>query len=83
MIFLSFLSNTVFSIVIPSLPHFLEEVGAPAYLNGWAVAANSAGTFLASPLLGWWSDRRGVKEVHMIPFRSPEFDFYFGQTYCS
>lgn len=63
MIFISFLSNFVFSIVIPSLPAFLVSLGAPPYLNGWAVAANSAGTFLASPLLGFWSDRRGVKEV--------------------
>lgn len=30
---------------------------------GWAVAVNSAGSFLASPLFGWWADRRSTREV--------------------
>ena len=30
---------------------------------GWACAANSAGSFLASPLFGTWADRRTTREV--------------------
>jgi len=30
---------------------------------GWAVAVNSAGSFLASPLFGAWADRRTTREV--------------------
>jgi len=66
MIFINFLSNVAFSIVLPTLPSFLEEVKAPSYLNGWAVAANSLGTFLASPLFGWWADRRTFREVFLV-----------------
>lgn len=70
MIFINFLSNVVFSIVLPSLPGFINDVchrngipGDNSYLNGWAVAANSLGTFLASPLFGWWADKRNFREV--------------------
>uniref|UniRef100_A0A6B2L399 Major facilitator superfamily (MFS) profile domain-containing protein n=1 Tax=Arcella intermedia TaxID=1963864 RepID=A0A6B2L399_9EUKA len=66
MIFLNFLSNVVFSIVLPTLPNFLERVDAPKYLNGWAVAVNSLGTFLASPVFGWWADKRNFREVFFI-----------------
>jgi DHA1 family multidrug resistance protein-like MFS transporter len=66
MIFINFLSNVVFSIVLPTLPFFLEAVGAPDYLNGWAVSANSLGTFLASPLFGWWADKRTFREVFIV-----------------
>jgi predicted MFS family arabinose efflux permease len=34
--------------------------------TGWAVAVNSGGTFLASPILGKWTDWRGVKEALFI-----------------
>jgi len=66
MIFINFLSNVVFSIVLPTLPFFLTSVNAPSYLNGWAVAANSLGTFLASPLFGWWADKRTFREVFLV-----------------
>jgi len=66
MIFINFLSNVVFSIVLPSLPYFIQEVGGEDYLNGWAVAANSLGTFLASPLFGWWADKRNFREVFVF-----------------
>eukprot|EP01128_Nolandella_sp_AFSM9_P001179 TRINITY_DN11299_c0_g1_i1.p1 TRINITY_DN11299_c0_g1~~TRINITY_DN11299_c0_g1_i1.p1 ORF type:complete len:546 (+),score=139.67 TRINITY_DN11299_c0_g1_i1:88-1638(+) len=68
MIFINFLSNVVFSIVLPSQPDFIEKVqGANSgYLNGWAVAANSLGTFIASPILGWWADKRTYKEVMIV-----------------
>lgn len=48
MIFLNFLSNVVFSIVLPSMPDFIktltEGTGIVASnLNGYAVAVNSLG----------------------------------------
>jgi len=43
----------VFSIVLPSMPAYLVSVGAPPFLNGWAVAANSCGSFLAGPIFGF------------------------------
>ena len=30
---------------------------APKYMVGWAVACNSAGTFISAPLLGAWADK--------------------------
>jgi MFS family permease len=66
MIFINFLSNVVFSIVLPSLPDFIKDVGGADYLNGWAVAANSLGTFIASPLFGLWADRRNFREVFVF-----------------
>lgn len=63
MMFVGFLTNLVSSIVIPSLPKFLVEVGSPAYLNGWVSASLSLGSILFSPAIGYWADRRGVKEV--------------------
>lgn len=30
---------------------------------GWAVAVNSGGSFLASPVFGAWGDRRTTREV--------------------
>lgn len=30
---------------------------------GLAVSVNSAGSFLASPLFGWWADKRSTREV--------------------
>jgi len=64
-IFITFLSNVVFSIVLPSLPDYLKQVGAEDFLNGWAVAVNSLGTFLASPLFGYWADRGSFRIVFL------------------
>eukprot|EP01127_Copromyxa_protea_P014306 TRINITY_DN3962_c0_g1_i1.p1 TRINITY_DN3962_c0_g1~~TRINITY_DN3962_c0_g1_i1.p1 ORF type:complete len:512 (-),score=104.05 TRINITY_DN3962_c0_g1_i1:34-1353(-) len=66
MVFINFLSNVVFSIVLPSLPSFIAQVGGDEYLNGWAVATNSLGTFIASPLFGWWADKRNFREVFIF-----------------
>eukprot|EP01129_Flabellula_baltica_P009626 TRINITY_DN3957_c0_g1_i2.p1 TRINITY_DN3957_c0_g1~~TRINITY_DN3957_c0_g1_i2.p1 ORF type:complete len:394 (-),score=75.14 TRINITY_DN3957_c0_g1_i2:326-1474(-) len=64
MIFINFLSNVVFSIVLPSLPTFIGKlVLNGGYLNGWAVAVNSLGTFIASPIFGLWADKRTFREV--------------------
>jgi len=66
MIFINFLSFVCFAIVLPSLWPFLKSFGVNQSWTGWAVAVNSGGTFLASPLLGKWTDWRGVKEALFI-----------------
>lgn len=66
MILINFLSFVCFAIVLPSLWPFLKSFGQSKSLVGWAVAANSAGTFFASPLLGKWADKRGVKEAIFV-----------------
>lgn len=66
MIFINFLSFVCFAIVLPSLWPFLKSFGVNQSWTGWAVAVNSGGTFLASPILGKWTDLRGVKEALFI-----------------
>eukprot|EP01114_Cavostelium_apophysatum_P018577 TRINITY_DN5778_c0_g1_i1.p1 TRINITY_DN5778_c0_g1~~TRINITY_DN5778_c0_g1_i1.p1 ORF type:complete len:493 (+),score=90.41 TRINITY_DN5778_c0_g1_i1:69-1547(+) len=69
-LYITFLSSFCFSIVLPSIWLYIQYIEGkhgnknPAYsLNGWAVAVNSGGSFLASPLIGAWGDRRSAKEV--------------------
>jgi len=69
MLFLTFLSSVTFSIVLPSVWPFIQALElrnhrkAYSSLVGWACAANSAGSFLASPIIGAWADRRPTREV--------------------
>jgi ceroid-lipofuscinosis MFS transporter 7 len=64
MLFITFLSSVCFSIVLPSIWKFLNiKFHASKFILGWAVASNSAGSFLASPLFGWWADKRTTREV--------------------
>mmetsp|Transcript_19559 Transcript_19559/g.33619 ORF Transcript_19559/g.33619 Transcript_19559/m.33619 type:complete len:603 (-) Transcript_19559:63-1871(-) len=71
MLCINFLANIVFSIVIPSVWPFLVSLGTPSVhihksMVGWAVAANSAGTFISAPLLGAWADRWNTRGVMLI-----------------
>jgi len=63
MLFCNFLSSVCFSIVLPSLWPFISHLKGTESIVGWAVAVNSAGSFLASPVFGYWLDRRGTREV--------------------
>eukprot|EP01088_Endostelium_zonatum_P011347 TRINITY_DN2547_c0_g3_i1.p1 TRINITY_DN2547_c0_g3~~TRINITY_DN2547_c0_g3_i1.p1 ORF type:complete len:537 (-),score=95.03 TRINITY_DN2547_c0_g3_i1:119-1729(-) len=68
MIFINFLSFVCFAIVLPSLSPFVEAVYGHDNSTfqlwlGAAVALNSFGTFVGSPIMGKWADKRGVKEV--------------------
>lgn len=50
MIFINFLSNVVFSIVLPSMPDYIKTLATGTgmvytSLNGYAVAVNSLGVF--------------------------------------
>uniref|UniRef100_A0A3B3RTP3 Major facilitator superfamily domain containing 8 n=1 Tax=Paramormyrops kingsleyae TaxID=1676925 RepID=A0A3B3RTP3_9TELE len=53
-----------FSIVITSIWPYLQKVddSANASFLGWVVAAYSLGQMVASPIFGWWSNRRPRKE---------------------
>jgi len=71
MIFITFLSNVVFSIVLPSLPNYITDAkpngfGEHAFWTGWAVSVNSFGTFIMSPLFGIWADKRSTREVMLF-----------------
>lgn len=71
MLAVNFLANVVFSIVIPSLWNFLQSIDANVDKSvlGWAIACNSAGTFISAPLLGAWADKwqtRGVMVVSLL-----------------
>lgn len=63
MITVGFLTNLVAAIVMPTLPTYLESLGSRDYVNGWVLSATGVATAIANPILGFWSDRRGVKEV--------------------
>ncbi|PRP85230.1 hypothetical protein PROFUN_07000 [Planoprotostelium fungivorum] len=67
MLFITFLSSVVFSIVLPSILPFLKSFGLDdteaSTMTGWAVCLNSAGSFISSPILGWWADKRSTREV--------------------
>eukprot|EP01117_Protostelium_nocturnum_P008517 TRINITY_DN3054_c0_g1_i1.p1 TRINITY_DN3054_c0_g1~~TRINITY_DN3054_c0_g1_i1.p1 ORF type:complete len:469 (-),score=134.49 TRINITY_DN3054_c0_g1_i1:18-1424(-) len=65
MIFSTFLSSISFSIVLSSIWHFIQKLNPNADYSmvGWAVAANSLGSFLSSPVLNVWADRRNTREV--------------------
>ncbi|XP_023655750.2 major facilitator superfamily domain-containing protein 8 isoform X1 [Paramormyrops kingsleyae] len=64
MYFTMFLSSVGFSIVITSIWPYLQKVddSANASFLGWVVAAYSLGQMVASPIFGWWSNRRPRKE---------------------
>lgn len=66
MLFITFLASVCFSIVLPSIWPFLHTLHASKSMVGWAVAVNSAGSFLASPVFGAWQDKRSTKEVTAI-----------------
>ncbi len=65
MLAVNFLANVVFSIVIPSLWDFLTKIDKDVDKSvlGWAIACNSAGTFISAPLLGAWADKWNTRGV--------------------
>jgi len=66
MISLSFLATIGYSIVLPSLYPFIRSTGGAQGIVGWAVAINSGGAFFSAPLLGWWGDKQGIKQVLVV-----------------
>ncbi|MGE0886439.1 MAG: MFS transporter [Blastocatellales bacterium] len=52
-----------FSIILPLLPYYAGHFGAAPQTIGYLIASYSFCQFLASPLLGDWSDRRGRRPI--------------------
>ncbi|KAL0246703.1 hypothetical protein GEMRC1_007914 [Eukaryota sp. GEM-RC1] len=61
-LFVVFLDGLAFSLTMPSMWQFVENLGASEFDYGIIVASFSAGTFIGGPLLGYWFNRRTLKE---------------------
>eukprot|EP01130_Rhizamoeba_saxonica_P012534 TRINITY_DN5290_c0_g1_i1.p1 TRINITY_DN5290_c0_g1~~TRINITY_DN5290_c0_g1_i1.p1 ORF type:complete len:428 (+),score=28.09 TRINITY_DN5290_c0_g1_i1:105-1388(+) len=56
-------SNIGFSIVIPSLWSYLQDLEAEHSFLGWTIAMFSVGRFLSSPCLGYLSNKLSLKTI--------------------
>src|SRR5688572_30055973 len=63
-----FLDMTGLGLLIPVIPLIVQEFRADALTVGWLTAAYYASQFVATPLLGAWSDRHGRKGVLLLSF---------------
>ena len=63
-----FLDMTGMGLLIPVIPLIVQEFRADALTVGWLMAAYYASQFVATPLLGAWSDRHGRKGVLLLSF---------------
>lgn len=82
MYFTMFLSAVTFSIVLSSIWPYLLEVDythAHASFLGWVVAAYSFGQLVASPLFGFWADRRPAREPLFVAL---VINVVFSVLYC-
>ncbi len=61
-----FLDLVGFGIVLPLLPVYSENFGAPGWLVGVIMASFSAMQFLFAPMWGRWSDKVGRRPVLLI-----------------
>jgi len=52
-----------FSIILPLLPYYAGQFGASPQTIGLLIATYSLCQFIAAPILGSWSDRRGRRPV--------------------
>ncbi|KNC49766.1 uncharacterized protein AMSG_06044 [Thecamonas trahens ATCC 50062] len=61
-LFTVFIGSAMYTIVLPSMPAYITQVHAQAYVLGWLVSAFSAGQFFLSPALGMWFNARNALE---------------------
>jgi MFS family permease len=52
-----FFNGCCFTAVVPSVPFYLEQLGAAPSFLGWVVSFYSLGQFVGSPTAGWLADR--------------------------
>ena len=52
-----FFNGACFTAVVPSVPFYLETLGAAPSFLGWVVSFYSLGQFIGSPTAGWLADR--------------------------
>ena len=55
-----------FGIVMPLLPIYSDQFGAPGWMNGAIVASFSLMQFIFAPIWGKWSDRVGRRPILLI-----------------
>lgn len=63
-----FLDMTGMGLLVPVIPLIVQEFRADALTVGWLMATYYAAQFVATPLLGAWSDRHGRKGVLLLSF---------------
>lgn len=63
-----FLDMTGMGLLVPVIPLIVQEFRADALTIGWLMATYYAAQFVATPLLGAWSDRHGRKGVLLLSF---------------
>src|SRR5687767_2661305 len=63
-----FLDMTGMGLLVPVIPLIVQEFRADALTVGWLMTTYYAAQFVATPLLGAWSDRHGRKGVLLLSF---------------
>mmetsp|Transcript_13265 Transcript_13265/g.37840 ORF Transcript_13265/g.37840 Transcript_13265/m.37840 type:complete len:573 (+) Transcript_13265:308-2026(+) len=58
-----FFNGCCFTAVVPSVPFYLEILGAAPSFLGWVVSFYSLGQFVGSPTAGWLADRLSSKRM--------------------
>jgi len=61
--FTTFYDTVAFAIFLPSLQPYLESLGKGVWFTGIVVACFNVAAILSSPLIGYWSSKRSLKET--------------------
>lgn len=61
-----FMDMIGFGFIIPILPNYIEQLGAPQMLVGFVLGAYALGQFVAAPVVGSLSDRYGRKPLLLL-----------------
>jgi len=75
-IFTVFVDVLGLSIVIPTLPYYVQSFGASPFVMTLMFAAFSFFSFFSAPLLGSWSDRIGRRPVLLISIASTAIGWF-------
>lgn len=65
-VFTVFLQSIGFTITMPSMAYYVEQIGVSSTFYGWIVAIYSVGQFLASPIFGYWSNHAPARLVIVV-----------------
>ncbi len=71
-----FIDTMGFSIVIPLLPYFAENLGASEIQYGAVIAVFSFAQFVAAPIWGTISDKKGRRPTILIGIGGTSFGFF-------
>jgi DHA1 family tetracycline resistance protein-like MFS transporter len=67
-LFIVFLDMTGLGLLVPVIPLIVQEFRADAQTIGWLAAVYAAAQFVATPMLGAWSDRHGRRGILLLSF---------------